>query len=81
MDELLKRIEGLGLPADKAQEVVKTVRNFLEEKLPDPIAAKLDSILSGAPETMNSLLEKLPADKLPGGLGEKLGGFLGGKKG
>lgn len=79
MDELLKRIEGLGISPDKAKEVITTVRTFLEEKLPDPIADKLDSILSGAPETMNSLLEKLPADKLPAGLGEKLGGLFGKK--
>ncbi len=79
MDELLKKIEALGIPADKAGEVVKTVRSFLEDKLPDPIASKLDSILSGSPETMSSLMEKIPLDKLPGGLGGKLGGMFGKK--
>ncbi len=79
MDELLKKIQDLGISPEKAQEVIKTVRGFLEDKLPDPIANKLDAILSGAPETMTSLLEKLPADKLPGGLGDKLGGMFGGK--
>lgn len=78
MDELLQRLEGLGLDDGKAQQVVSTVRSFLEEKLPDPIAARLDEILSGSPETMDSLLGKLPSDALPGDLGGKLKGMFGG---
>jgi hypothetical protein len=78
MDELLERLEALGLEPDKAREVIATVRGFLDEKLPDPIAARLDSFLSGAPETMESMLGKLPIDALPGDLGNKLKGFLGG---
>ena len=77
MDELLQRLEGLGLDPSKAEEVAMTVRRFLEEKLPDPIAAKLDDILTGSPETMESLFDKLPADAIPGDLGDKLKGFLG----
>jgi hypothetical protein len=78
VDELLDRLKAIGLEPAKAQEVVATVRAFLEEKLPDPIAAKLDSFLSGAPETMESLLAKLPTDALPGDLGGKLKGLFGG---
>jgi hypothetical protein len=78
MDELLQRLKGMGLDDAKADEVVKTVRAFLEEKLPDPIAAKLDDILTGSPETMDSLLGKLPTDALPKDLGGKLKGLLGG---
>lgn len=84
MDELLERLKGLGLDPDKAGEVVTTVRNFLTEKLPDPIAAKLDEILSGSPETMQSLLEKVPTDKIPFDKipgGDQLKGFFGGTKG
>lgn len=78
MEELLQRLKGTGLDDAKAREVVTTVRNFLEEKLPDPIAAKLDDIMSGSPETMESLLGKLPTDALPGDLGGKFKGLLGG---
>jgi hypothetical protein len=78
MDELLERLQGMGLDDEKAQEVIGAVRSFLEEKLPDPIAAKLDEILSGSPETMQSLLDKVPTDALPGDLGGQLKGLLGG---
>ncbi|MFO7960591.1 MAG: hypothetical protein R6U94_06575 [Nitriliruptoraceae bacterium] len=78
MDELLQRLKGMGLDDAKAGEVIQTVRAFLEEKLPDPIAAKLDDVLSGNPETMDSLLGKLPTDALPKDLGGKLKGLLGG---
>ena len=78
MDELMQRLQGLGLDDAKAREVVSTVRAFLEEKLPDPIAAKLDDILSGSPENMESLLGKLPSDALPQDLGGKFKGLLGG---
>ena len=78
MDELLERLQGLGLDDAKAREVVTTVRGFLEEKLPDPIAAKLDDILSGSPEDMQSLLGKLPSDALPQDLGDRFKGLLGG---
>lgn len=78
MDELLQRLKGMGLDDAKADEVIATVRAFLEEKLPDPIADKLDDILTGDSETMESLLDKVPTDALPGGLGGKLKGMLGG---
>lgn len=78
MDELLQRLKGMGLDDAKAGEVIQTVRAFLEEKLPDPIASKLDDVLSGNPETMDSLLGKLPTDALPKDLGGKLKGLLGG---
>lgn len=78
MDELLQRLKGMGLDDAKADEVITTVRAFLEEKLPDPIAAKLDDILTGSPETMESMLDKVPADALPKDLGGKLKGLLGG---
>ena len=78
MDELLQRLKGMVLDDTKASEVVSTVRAFLEEKLPDPIAAKLDDILSGSPETMESMLGKVPSDALPKDVGGKLKGLLGG---
>jgi hypothetical protein len=78
VDELLQRLKGMGLDDAKADEVITTVRAFLEEKLPAPIADKLDDILTGSPETMESLLDKVPADALPGDLGGKLKGMFGG---
>ncbi len=78
MDELLQRLKGMGLEGDTAEEVIATVRAFLEEKLPDPIADKLDDILTGSPESMESLLDRIPSDQLPGDLGGKLKGMLGG---
>lgn len=96
MDELLQRLQGIGLDPAKAGEVVATVRSFLEEKLPGPVASQLDSFLTGAPETMQSFLGKLPLDqlsleqlpldklsldKLPGDLGAMVQGLLGGAGG
>lgn len=77
VDELLDRIKGLGLDDSKAEEVVRAVRSFLEEKLPDPMAAKLDDILSGDAESMSSLMDKLPSDEVAKGLGGKMKGLLG----
>jgi hypothetical protein len=83
VDELLQRLQGIGLEPAKAREAVATVRAFLEEKLPDPIASQLDSFLTGAPETMQSFLGKLPVDqlpvdRLPGDLADRVKGLLGG---
>lgn len=78
MDELLQRLQATGLSPEKAREVLGTVRTFLEEKLPGPVAGQLDSFLSGAPETMSSFLAKLPVDQLPGGLGDRITGLFGG---
>lgn len=77
MDELLDRIKDLGLDDGKAEEVVRAVRSFLEEKLPEPMAARLDDILSGDSESMSSLLDKLPGDEIAKGVGGKLKGLLG----
>jgi hypothetical protein len=96
VDELLQRLQGIGLDPAKAREVVATVRSFLEEKLPGPVASQLDSFLTGAPETMQSFLgklpldqlsldqlplDKLPIDKLPADLGAMVTGLLGGAGG
>jgi hypothetical protein len=93
VDELLQRLQGIGLDPAKAREVVATVRSFLEEKLPGPVSSQLDSFLTGAPETMQSFLGKLPLDqlsldqlpldqlpldRLPGDLAERITGLLGG---
>jgi hypothetical protein len=48
MDELVKLVvEKTGLPEETAQKAVETVLDFVKEKLPEPIADRLDDILEG----------------------------------
>ena len=48
MDELVNLVaQRTGIPADKAQMAVQTVVGFLKEKLPAPIAAQVDGLMSG----------------------------------
>lgn len=48
MEELANLVsQRTGIPADKAQLAVTTVMGFLKEKLPTPIAAQLDGLMSG----------------------------------
>ena len=67
MDELVELVsKKTGLPEAQAKVAVDTVLKFVKEKLPDPIADRLDDILEGA-------------DALDDGIGGLLGGLLGGK--
>ncbi len=69
MDELVKLVsEKTGLPEQQAKIAVETVVNFLKDKLPAPIAGRLDDVLSGA-----DITEGL------GDLAEGLGSLLGKK--
>ncbi len=77
MDELLQRLQGIGLDDNQAKKVLGEVRSFLEQQLPDPIAGKLDDILSGVPESMSSLSDKLPGGDMPKGLGDAAKGLFG----
>ena len=48
MDELVKLVvEKTGLPEATAKQAVDTVIDFLKDKLPEPIAGRLDDILEG----------------------------------
>ncbi|GAB4474959.1 MAG: hypothetical protein Kow00124_15450 [Anaerolineae bacterium] len=48
MNELIKLVsEKTGLSEDMAKVAVNTVLDFLKKKLPNPIAAQIDSALSG----------------------------------
>ena len=48
MDELVKLVvEKTGLPEETAQKAVETVLDYLKERLPEPIASRLDDIVSG----------------------------------
>jgi len=48
MDELVELVaERTGISEELARTAVETVIGFLKEKLPDPIAGQIDSLLSG----------------------------------
>ncbi len=78
MDGLLQRLKATGLDDEKAGAVLETVKAFLQEKMPEPIASKLDGILSGDAASLASLTESLPGGDTAKGLGGKLKGMLGG---
>lgn len=64
MDELVKLVsQKTGLPEAQAKVAVETVLAYLKEKLPEPLAGQLDSVLEG---------------KGAGGLMGSLGGMFGG---
>ena len=70
MEELVQRIsERTGIPEDKAKEAAEAAIGFIKEKLPDPIADKLDDFISGQADSI--------AD-LAGGAADKLKGMFGG---
>ena len=67
MEELVKLVsKKTGISEDMARTTVETVLGFLKERLPDPIAGQIDSVLGGA-ATGQGL----------GGLAQGLGGMLG----
>ncbi len=48
MNELVEQLKTrVGLDDDKAQQAVQTVLGFLKQRLPEPVASQLDSIISG----------------------------------
>lgn len=70
MDELLNQLkEKAGLSDEQAQKAIGVFSNFLSNNLSD--------------DQVQAFAQQVPglgqyADKIPGGLGEKLGGMLGG---
>ena len=68
MDELIKLVvEKTGISEEMATVAVNTVIEFLKERLPEPLAGRLDDVIEGADLT---------------GIGDLvsgLGGLLGGK--
>lgn len=48
MDELVKLVsKKTGIPEQTARVAVETVLNFIKQKLPAPIAAQIDALVSG----------------------------------
>jgi len=69
MDELVKLVsQKTGLSEDMAKVAVDTVVGYLKDKLPDPIAAQVDSVLGGAGDVSNL-----------GNVAQGLGGLFGKK--
>jgi hypothetical protein len=49
MDELIKQITAkTGISEDQARTAITTVTVFLKDKLPAPIGAQIDNLMSGA---------------------------------
>lgn len=49
MNELVEQLKSrVGLDNDKAQQAVQTVLDFLKQRLPEPVASQLDSVITGA---------------------------------
>jgi hypothetical protein len=72
LDELVQRLsDKTGLPPDKAREAVNVLVSHLKEKLPEPLAKGLDSLLTGQPIEGGSLMDKAKA--AAAGLGDILG--------
>lgn len=57
MDELIKQVaQRAGISDDQARAAVTTVIGFLKDKLPAPVAAQVDGVLSGnAPDLSKGL--------------------------
>jgi hypothetical protein len=49
MDELVKLVsQRVGISEDQSRQAVTIVVNFIKERLPAPIAAQVDGVLSGS---------------------------------
>ena len=68
MEELVKLVASkTGLPEENARVAVKTVLDYLKERLPAPLASQVDTVL-------NSGAAAKGLDELSKGLGNLLGG-------
>jgi hypothetical protein len=75
MDELVKQVtERTGISEAQARTAVDTVVGFLKQRLPEPLAGQLDSVLAGGAGVAGDVIGKV--GDMAGGM---LGGVLGGK--
>lgn len=73
MDEIVSLVaQKTGLSQDDAQKAVTAVIGVLKSKLPAPIAAEIDKLLSGGGD-IKSELEAEAGDLIKGELGNLLG--------
>lgn len=67
MDELIALVsEKTGLSKEMSKVAVDTVLGYLKERLPEPIAGRIDDVIEG--------MDASGLDELTGGLGSLLGG-------
>ena len=79
MDELIKQVtERTGISESQARTAVDTVVGFLKNRLPEPLAGQLDSLVGGGAGLAGDLAGK--AGDVAGGVLGGLGGMLGGNK-
>ncbi len=56
MDELINLVaQKSGISKDQAKTAVETVLGFLKQKLPAPVAAQIDGVLSGKAPDLGSV--------------------------
>lgn len=71
-DQLIKMVqERTGISAEQADTAVDTVVGFMKERLPEPAAGMLDSVLSGDTSSLGEQAQ---------GMMGMLGGMMGGDK-
>ena len=69
MDELVKEVsDNAGISETQAKKAIETVRDFLQDKLPEPLAGQVDNVL-----------ESGQAADIAGDLTKSLGGLFGKK--
>lgn len=81
MEELVTLVsKKTGLNKDQATAAVKIVLDFVKSKLPAPVAAQVDSVVSGS-GVLGAAASALDDGKLDASdAANLLGGLLGGKK-
>jgi len=56
MNELVNLVsQKAGISADQARTAIETVLGFLKQKLPAPVAAQIDSVMSGKASDLGSV--------------------------
>lgn len=76
MDELVKQVtERTGISETQARTAVDTIVGFLKNRLPEPLAGQLDSVIAGGAGGAGDVIGKV--SDMAGGM---LGGVLGGNK-
>jgi hypothetical protein len=81
MEELVTLVsQKTGLGKDQAAIAVKTVLDFIKSKVPAPVGAQIDAVLSNS-GVMGMAANALDDGKIDGNdVSNLLGGFMGGKK-
>ena len=81
MEELVALVsKKTGLSKEQSTAAVKVVLDFIKKKLPAPVAAEVDAVLSGSGE-LGAVAKALDDGKIDGNdVANLLGGFMGGKK-